>query len=118
VTVVDAVNGASTLDQHEEAVRQVAVADRLVLTKTDLGGAGPGLEALARPAERLNPSASIINAVGGASRPMRCSPRGSSTPPASPPRSASGCRPKRSKKASGGATRTATIITGMGITTM
>jgi G3E family GTPase len=36
VTVVDAVNGGATLDAHEEAVKQVAVADRLVLTKTDL----------------------------------------------------------------------------------
>jgi G3E family GTPase len=36
VTVVDAVNGPATLDAHAEAVKQVAVADRLVLTKTDL----------------------------------------------------------------------------------
>ena len=36
VTVVDAVNGAATLDTHIEAVKQVAVADRIVLTKTDL----------------------------------------------------------------------------------
>ena len=36
VTVVDAVNGVSTLDAHIEAVKQVAVADRIVLTKTDL----------------------------------------------------------------------------------
>ncbi len=36
VTLVDAVNGASTLDNHAEAVKQAAVADRIVLTKTDL----------------------------------------------------------------------------------
>ena len=36
VTVVDAVNGAATLDAHAEAVKQAAVADRIVLTKTDL----------------------------------------------------------------------------------
>ncbi len=36
ITVVDAVNGASTLDHHEEALKQVAVADRLVLTKRKL----------------------------------------------------------------------------------
>lgn len=36
VTVVDAVNGLATLDAHPEAVRQAAVADRIVLTKTDL----------------------------------------------------------------------------------
>ncbi len=38
VTVVDAVHGAATLDAHPEAVRQAAVADRLVLTKADLAG--------------------------------------------------------------------------------
>lgn len=36
VTLVDAVNGLSTLDEHEEAKKQAAVADRIVLTKTDL----------------------------------------------------------------------------------
>ncbi|MBL8906206.1 MAG: GTP-binding protein [Rhizobiales bacterium] len=36
ITVVDAVNGEATLDAHEEAVKQVAVADRIVLTKVDL----------------------------------------------------------------------------------
>ena len=36
IAAVDAVNGDATLDAHEEAVKQVAVADRIVLTKTDL----------------------------------------------------------------------------------
>jgi G3E family GTPase len=36
MTVVDAVNGASTLSQFPEARRQVVLADRLILTKTDL----------------------------------------------------------------------------------
>src|SRR5213595_2866619 len=36
VTTVDAVNGARHLAQHPESVKQVAVADRVVLTKTDL----------------------------------------------------------------------------------
>ena len=35
VTTVDGVNGTSTLDNHEEAVKQAAVADRLLLTKSD-----------------------------------------------------------------------------------
>ena len=34
VTVVDAVNAMASLDAHDEAVRQVAVADRIVLTKS------------------------------------------------------------------------------------
>jgi G3E family GTPase len=36
ITTVDAVNGARQLDAQPESVKQVAVADRLVLTKTDL----------------------------------------------------------------------------------
>lgn len=67
VTVVDAVNGGSTLDEHEEAVRQVAVADRLVLTKTDLiDPETAGLDALRGRLHRLNPSAPIAEAVNGA----------------------------------------------------
>lgn len=38
VTVVDAVNAGSQLDLYEQSVRQVAIADRLVLTKTGLAG--------------------------------------------------------------------------------
>src|SRR6516225_747813 len=36
VATIDAVNGAGTLDRHAEAWKQAAVADRLLLTKTDL----------------------------------------------------------------------------------
>ncbi len=36
VTTVDAVNGANQLDRQPESVKQVAVADRIVLTKADL----------------------------------------------------------------------------------
>ena len=59
VTVVDAVNGAATLERHAEARRQVAMADRLVVSKRDLTGADP------TPALRaLNPSAPILDAAG------------------------------------------------------
>ncbi|KAB1078535.1 CobW family GTP-binding protein [Methylobacterium soli] len=57
VTVVDAVNGDNTLDVHPEAVRQAAVADRIVLTKTDLAGAQS--DALRARLHDLNPSAPI-----------------------------------------------------------
>jgi G3E family GTPase len=57
VTVVDAVHGAATLDAHPEALRQAAVADRLILTKADLApGTGPLRERLAA----LNPAAAIL----------------------------------------------------------
>ncbi len=62
VTVVDAVHGLATLDQHEEALRQLAMADRIVLTKTDLAPANPAL--LARIAA-LNPGAPVLTASRG-----------------------------------------------------
>src|ERR687889_845773 len=42
ITVIDAVNGIATLDAHQEAVRQAAVADRIVITKADLIGGAQG----------------------------------------------------------------------------
>jgi G3E family GTPase len=65
VTVVDAVNGASTLDAHAEAVRQAAVAERIVLTKTDLADAA-ATDALKDRLRRLNPGATVLTAVDGA----------------------------------------------------
>jgi G3E family GTPase len=61
ITLVDAVNGASTLDDHIEAVKQVAVADRLVLTKTDLVDDASTLDALKDRLGALNPNASVID---------------------------------------------------------
>jgi len=58
VTTVDAVNGLSTLGRHAEAAKQVAVADCLLITKTDLvsaeivGGLERRLAALSPTAER------------------------------------------------------------------
>jgi G3E family GTPase len=43
VTLVDAVSGAETLDRFAEAGRQAALADLLVITKTDLASLGPEL---------------------------------------------------------------------------
>lgn len=56
VTTVDAVNGASTLDNHQEAVKQAAVADRLLLTKVDIAEA-PVADSLKARLRRLNPGA-------------------------------------------------------------
>jgi G3E family GTPase len=58
VTVVDAVNGDGTLDAHPEALRQVAVADRLVVTKADL--AGDQADVLRARLSRINPGAAIL----------------------------------------------------------
>jgi G3E family GTPase len=56
-TVVDAVSGAATLDRFAEAARQAAVADALVISKTDLA---PFDAALAARLEALNPTAGRI----------------------------------------------------------
>ena len=64
VTVVDAVNGTGTLDAHAEAVKQAAMADRLVLTKTDLADAA-AIERLTARLRALNPAAPILDAGKG-----------------------------------------------------
>jgi len=64
VTVVDAVNAGSQLDAQPEAVRQVAVADRLVLSKTDLAGPA-AVAALTARLRRLNPAAPLLTARHG-----------------------------------------------------
>jgi G3E family GTPase len=68
VTVVDAINGGATLDQNMESVKQVAVADRLVLTKTDLLDTPERLAAhaaLLSRLEALNPAATVLDAAAG-----------------------------------------------------
>jgi G3E family GTPase len=65
VTTVDAVNGGDTLDRQVEAVKQAAVADRLLLTKCDLAQ-GAAREALEARLAALNPGAPVIEVTGGA----------------------------------------------------
>ena len=65
VTTVDAVNGAGTLDRQAEAVKQAAVADRLLLTKTDLAER-EARQAFETRLALLNPSAAIIPVAQGA----------------------------------------------------
>lgn len=60
ITVVDAVNGLSTIDSYPEAYKQVAVADRLILTKKTLADA-PGIAALVDRLRALNPRAPITD---------------------------------------------------------
>ncbi len=69
VTTVDAVNGGGTLDRQPEAVKQAAVADRLLLTKTDLAAAEVTANTEARLAA-LNPSAPLLRVSGGAVDPV------------------------------------------------
>jgi G3E family GTPase len=74
VTVVDAVNGAATLNAHAEAVKQAAVADRIVLTKTDLLDSAERRDGKARLLARLaalNPAAPVLDAAAGEAAPER-----------------------------------------------
>lgn len=64
VTLVDAVAGMATLDAQPEAVKQAAVADRLVLTKTDLA-APEEVAALRARLGALNPGAPLLEARHG-----------------------------------------------------
>ena len=56
ITTIDAVNAENELNRFEESVKQAAVADRIVVTKTDL--ADPeALEKLDDRIAALNPGA-------------------------------------------------------------
>jgi G3E family GTPase len=62
ITTVDAVNGLSQIERHAESVRQVAAADRLVFTKTDLADEDAIARLLAQ-IRRINPDAPVIRAA-------------------------------------------------------
>ncbi|MER8831603.1 GTP-binding protein [Mesorhizobium sp. M0833] len=62
ITLVDAVNGNATLDAHVEAVKQVAVADRIVLSKADLATDAGDAKALRARLRQLNPGAVVLDA--------------------------------------------------------
>ncbi len=61
VTTIDSVHGMGQLDEHEESLKQAAVADRVVLTKTDLAEPAQ-VEALRRRLHDLNPGAVHVDA--------------------------------------------------------
>jgi G3E family GTPase len=65
ITVVDAMHGAGALDRHPEALRQAAVAERLVISKADIADEAAVASLEARLAE-LNPGAAVVRAVAGA----------------------------------------------------
>ncbi|MBW0369960.1 CobW family GTP-binding protein [Ensifer adhaerens] len=60
VTVVDAVNGLQTIANHEEALKQIAVADRIVISKTGLAETSER-DALTARIRALNPRAPLID---------------------------------------------------------
>jgi G3E family GTPase len=64
IATVDGVHGEAQLDAQPEAVKQAAVADRLVLTKADIATAS-SREALKCRLAALNPAARLVEAVQG-----------------------------------------------------
>jgi G3E family GTPase len=70
LAVADAVGGEANLDRAAEARKQVILADRLVVSKTDLADAAT-VQRLTRRLQQLNPRAPIDFAVAGALDPDR-----------------------------------------------
>ncbi|WP_343560684.1 CobW family GTP-binding protein [Kiloniella sp. b19] len=69
ITTVDALNGNLTLDRHKESVKQAAVADRILLTKTDLPDSTEKLDELTARLKTLNPAAVIKKVQMGQAEP-------------------------------------------------
>jgi G3E family GTPase len=67
VTTVDAVAGLATLDTHEQSRRQAAVADTIVITKTDVPESQSA--ALTARLSKMNPGAAVMEVIGGAIAP-------------------------------------------------
>ena len=64
ITTVDAVNGGPNLDDMPEPVKQAALADVLLITKTDLAGAN-AVGDLEQRLKRINPAAAIEHVAHG-----------------------------------------------------
>ena len=95
VTLVDAVNAQATLDAHVEAVKQVAVADRIVVTKADLADDANALAGLRARLRQINPGAEILDVDDEAAASRRCSNAGSTIPTARAPTCAAGWAKRR-----------------------
>lgn len=65
ISTVDAVHGSDQLDRNPESVKQAAVADRIVLTKTDVATPAATV-ALCQRLAAINPAAPVIPAAFGA----------------------------------------------------
>lgn len=79
ITVVDAVYGENNLDRHLEAVKQVSVADQIVISKTDLIDQ-PHIKNLEDRLHKLNPMASRLHAGSNPVDPNTLFNRNSSEP--------------------------------------
>jgi G3E family GTPase len=81
ITLVDSVHAQSQLDEHPEAVKQIAVGDLLLLTKTDLASA-TDRTALEGRLRHINAGIEILPVVRGSVDPARLFGRAALTPEA------------------------------------
>ena len=85
VTTMDAVSGRGQLSVHPESVKQAAVADRLLVTKSDLAEPS-GLAARCERLRTINPGAPILTACHGDTEPAGLFDAGPlASPGAAPP---------------------------------
>ncbi len=73
LTTIDAINGNNTLDTYAEAVKQAAVADRIIITKSDLVDDPQqqnSTRQLISRLKKLNPTAIVLNAAKGEAQPQ------------------------------------------------
>lgn len=85
LTLVDALLGETTMANHPEARRQVAMADRLLLSKTDLAAPSPALRAAVAA---LNPTAPVVDRADDPAALFAAAPAFPLTPPAAAAHSA------------------------------
>jgi G3E family GTPase len=69
VTLVDAVNGASQIKGHAEAKKQIALADRILISKTDLT-TPDAVASLETQIAAINQQASIVHVLNGGIDPL------------------------------------------------
>ncbi len=83
VTLVDAVNAPTQLAGHAEAAKQIALADRVILTKTDIADAQQ-VQAVEEAIDQINPNARRSRSVMGVIEPAELVGLGLASARASP----------------------------------
>ena len=59
ITLVDAINAENTYNNYKEAIKQTALADKIILSKTDLSESS-NTNSIKNRIKKINPKANII----------------------------------------------------------
>ena len=110
IATVDAVNGARHLAENPESIKQAAIADRIVVTKTDLAEAAQ-VEHLTAALRGLNPTAPLLDAADRPARAGRSDGERRLRPGQEERRGAALARPGGASAAQLATTRTGTTAT-------